>query len=195
MNKIPLFLCALLFSFCSVAQNVFIKRDNKLVGLAQLRNIKIHQNISSKINTGVDSVSIITDVDSLYKSGDTLYVRPWITEEKQAFDSTVNVTIQKIYNPRSKTQIKIPIKEIDVLTGKRRSLSRLFSFVSTAAFISVATSIPLRLSDPNYQAIGNTIFVIAAPTLIVSWTLQATVAKKRYHFDKSRTDKNIWNFN
>lgn len=195
MNKPPLLLVLILFTWCSLAQNVFIKRDNKLVGLSQLRNIKIYQNISYRTSVSADSVNVITDVDSLYKFGDTLVVRPWVTEEKHVFDTAVNVTVQKVYNPRLRTQVKIPISEIDILTGKRRSLSRLFSFISTASFISVATSIPLRLSNPDNQAIGNTIFLIAAPTLVVSWTLQATVAKKRYHFDKKRTDKNVWSFN
>lgn len=187
-----LYISLILLCSFGFSQNVFIKRDNKLVGLDQLKHVKIHQ---IKTSSGKDSVNIITDVDSLYQNGDTLIVRPWVTEERFLNDSTVNITVQKIYNTNSKTLVKIPINEIDMIVGKKRAISKVFGIISTAAFLGVAASIPLRLSNSDNQTIGNTLFVVAAPALIVSWTLQATVAKKRYYFNKSRTDKKIWIFN
>jgi uncharacterized membrane protein len=91
--------------------------------------------------------------------------------------------------------VSIPISEIDKLTGKKRTLSRVLSYVSTVAFLSVAASTGLRLSNSTNQEIGNKMFFVSAPTLIVSWILQATIAKKKYHFDKNRTDKMTWIFN
>jgi hypothetical protein len=181
-----------LIPFCSFSQNVFIKRDNKLTGFDQLKRIKIYQ---YKKSGNSDSVNIITEVDSLYKTGDTLVVRPWIVEERFLKDTTLEVSVQKIYKASSKTLLKIPVNEVDVVVAKKRSISKVFSIASTAAFIAVAASIPLRLGNSDNRTIGNAIFVTAAPILIVSWTLQATIAKKKYHFDKSRTDKAVWIFN
>jgi hypothetical protein len=181
------FSCCLCFS-----QNIFIKRDNKLVELSTLKNLKIHQ---YQVSSGKDSVYRITEVDSLYKSGDTLVVRPWAVEEVQYLDPDADISIQKLYKTGSTSFLKIPISEIDKLVGKKRSLSKVFGILSTVAFIGVATSMPLQLSNSDNQAIGRTLFIVAAPTLILSWTLQATLAKKRYYFDKNRTDKKLWIFN
>jgi hypothetical protein len=183
-----------ILSICSISysQNTFIKSGNKLVELSNLKSIKVHQ---YKLSSGKDSIYQVTDVDSLYKSGDTLIVRPWLTEETYYLDANADITVQKLYKEGSTSLVKIPITEIDRIVGKKRSISKLFSVVSTVAFLGVAASIPLRLSNTDNQNIGSTIFIIAAPALIVSWTLQATVAKKRYHFDKNRTDKKIWVFN
>lgn len=185
-----LFLFFLISSFC-YAQTVSIKRDGKTVQFSQLKSLKIVQN---KLSNGQDSIHIITEVDSVYKSGDTLMVRPWSVEEIYQLDTNVNITTSKIYKEGTKTLLKIPISEIDKITGKKRSISRVLSVVSTIAFVSVAASTVLRLGNTNNQAIGNKMFVISAPTLIVSWLLQATVAKKRYYLDKKRTDKKTWIF-
>jgi hypothetical protein len=192
MNKSRILVCFLFVSFCSLAQNVFIKSGNRLVELSNLKSIKIHQ---YKVSGEKDSVYTLTDVDSLYRSGDTLVVRPWLTEETHYLDPNADITTQKLYKPGSNTLVKIPIIEIDKIVGKKRSLSKTLGIVSTIAFLGVGASIPLRLSNADNQNIGNTLFVIAAPTLIVSWTLQAIVAKKRFHFNKNRTDKKIWVFN
>lgn len=181
----------LFFSFCSNAQNVFIKRDNKLVELSNLKSIKIHQ---YKLSSGKDSVYQVIDVDSLYKSGDTLVVRPWLTEETFYLDPNADVTIQRLYKTGSTSLIKIPIVEIDKIVGKKRALSKALGIISTVAFIGVAASLPLRFANPD-SPVGTNVFLVAAPTLLVSWTLQASVAKKRYHFDKNRTNKKIWMFN
>lgn len=157
-----------------------------------LKHIKIHQ---FKQSNGKDSVFTITEVDSIAKVGDTLLVKPWTVDEVHYLDPNADITITKIAKYKAKEMVKIPINEIDKLVGKKGTLSRALTFISTAAFIGVATSIPLRLGNSDNQAVGNTIFVIAAPALIVSWTLQVTVAKRRYHFDKSRTDKKVWSFN
>lgn len=192
MKSAKLFFFLFLISAFSYSQNVFIKRDNKLVELSQLKSLKIHQFKQSK---GKDSINFITEVDSLYKTGDTLIVRPWSVEEIYQADTNVNITISKVYKEKTKSIVRIPISEIDKLTGKKRSISRVLSYVSTIAFLSVAASTVLRLGNSDNQAIGNKLFFVSAPTLIVSWVLQATLAKKRYHIDKSRTDKKVWLFN
>ncbi|MDZ4664009.1 MAG: hypothetical protein SGJ15_03970 [Bacteroidota bacterium] len=192
MNSIKFLLFFFLISSFSYSQAVSIKRDGKNVHLSQLKSLKILQ---YKLSNGNDSVNIITEVDSVYKVGDTLIVRPWAIEEIYQLDTNVNITTSKIYKEGTKSLVKIPISEIDKLTGKKRSISRVLSFVSTIAFISVAASTVLRLGNSDNQAIGSKVFVISAPTLIVSWVLQATLAKKRYHIDKNRTDKKTWMFN
>jgi hypothetical protein len=192
MNSVRLLFFFFLFSTFSFCQNVSIKKDNKIVQLSQLKSLKI---IHNKQSFGKDSINIITEVDSLYKNGDTLLVRPWSVEETYLLDSNVNVTVSKIYKERTKSLMRIPISEIDKLTGKKKSMSRVLSYVSTIAFLSVAASTALRLSNSTNQEIGKNIFFVSAPTLIVSWVLQATVAKKRYCIDKKRTDKKTWIFN
>ncbi len=180
--------------FCSIylpAQTLFIKRENRLVDLSGIKNLKIHQ---YKLSSGKDSVYSVTDVDSLYKSGDTLIVRPWLTEEIQYLDPAAEITTQKLYRSGSNSWLRIPIKEIDRLTGKKRSISKPLAVISVVGFAGVAASMALRSSASTEQA-GNIILFVSAPTLVLCWTLQATVAKKRYHFDKNRTEKKIWSFN
>lgn len=191
MNLLRLLFFLLLISSFSYSQTVSIKRDGKTVQLSQLKSLKI---IHNKVSNGQDSINITTEVDSVYKSGDTLLVRPWAIEEVYQLDSNVNITTSKIYKQGTKSLVKIPISEIDRVTGKKRSISRVLSVVSTIAFVSVAASTVLRLGNSTNQAIGNKMFVISAPTLIVSWVLQATIAKKRYHIDKKRSDKKTWVF-
>lgn len=190
MGKVFILLAFVLAS-SSFAQNIFIKRENKLVDLSGIKNLKIHQ---YKSNSGKDSIYTVTDVDSLYKSGDTLLVRPWLTEETQFLDPVADITIQKLYKPGSNAQVKIPIVEIDRLTGKKRSISKPLAVISVVGFVGVAASMAMRSSVSTEQA-GNMVLFVSAPTLVVCWTLQATVAKKRYHFDKNRTEKKIWVFN
>jgi hypothetical protein len=182
----------LYLSFNLQGQTTFIKSGNSLTELSNLKSVKIHH---YKLSSGKDSIYQVTDVDSLYKSGDTLVVRPWLTEETFYLDPNADVTVQKLYKAGSTSLVKIPIVEIDRIVGKKRSISKLLSVISTVAFLGVAASIPLRLSNTDNQNLGSTLFIIAAPTLIVSWTLQATVAKKKYHFDKNRTNKAVWTFN
>jgi hypothetical protein len=145
------------------------------------------------LSFGKDSIYQVADVDSLYKSGDTLIVRPWVVEETHYLDPVAEVNIQRLYKPGTNT-LKIPIIEIDKITGKKRSISRPLAFISVAAFVGVATSMVLRANAGTAQT-GNMVLFVSAPTLVVCWTLQATVAKKRYHFNKNRTDKKIWTFN
>ncbi len=175
------------------SQNVFIKRDNKLVDLSNLKNLKIFE---YKTSNEKDSINFITEIDSVYKTGDTLFVRPFAIDEVHYLDPNADVTVTRIFKETSRTIVKIPIDNIDQLVGKKRSVSRILSWVSSIAFVSIAASIPLRLgNNDDNRAVGNAIFLTAAPTLILSWTLSATVAKKHYHFNKSRTDKKIWVFN
>ncbi len=186
-----IYIILIFFSSFSYSQTVSIKRDGKIVKLSHLKSLKIIQN---KLSNGQDSINITTEVDSVYKSGDTLIVRPWSVEEIYQLDTNVNITTSKIYKQGTRTLVRIPISEIDKLTGKKRSVSRVLSYVSTIAFVSVAASTVLRLGNSDNQIIGRKLFVISAPTLIVSWVLQATIAKKRYHIDRKRTDKKTWLF-
>jgi hypothetical protein len=190
MSKL-LFLLFLFFVSPSFSQNIFIKKENKLVELSGLKNLKIHQ---YKLSFGKDSIYQITEVDSLYKKGDTLVVRPWVVEETHYLDPVAEINIQRLYKPNINTFVKIPIIEIDKITGKKRSISRPMAFISVAAFIGVASSMVLRAKARTEQT-GNAILLVSAPTLVVCWTLQTTVAKKRYHFDKNRTNKKVWVFN
>ena len=70
----------------------------------------------------------------------------------------------------------------------------MYPVISVVGFVGVAASMAMRSSVSTEQA-GNMVLFVSAPTLVVCWTLQATVAKKRYHFDKNRTEKKIWVFN
>ncbi|MBK7819166.1 MAG: hypothetical protein IPJ60_17740 [Sphingobacteriaceae bacterium] len=192
MNSIKLLVFFILISSFSYSQTVSIKRDGKTVELSKLKSLKIIQN---KTSNGKDSINITTEVDSVYKSGDTLIVRPYSIEEVFQLDSNVNITTSKVYKEGTKSLVKIPISEIDKLTGKNRSLSRALSYVSTVAFLGVGASTVLRFGNTTNQQIGSKLFYVSAPTLIASWILQATLAKKKFYIDKSRTDKKTWIFN
>jgi len=191
MNKISILLFFTLGSVCSFSQTVFIKSNNKLADLSSLKSTKVYQ---YQLSSGKDSIYRITDVDSLYKHGDTLVVRPWLIEETHYLDPNAEISTQKLFKASSKQTIKIPIVEIDKIVGKKRAITKVLNVVSTAAFLGVAASIPMRFSKPDNPDAKN-LFLVAAPTLLVSWTLQATIAKKRYHFDRNRTKKRTWIFN
>ena len=158
--------------------------------LDQLKNLKIHQ---YKQSNGTDSVYIVTEPYSMSKSGDTLVVKPYAVDEVHYLDTNNHITIQRIAKENSNELIKIPINEIDKLVGKKRSISRPLSWLSTIAFIGVGASFILRMGNNDVRLIGNKVFLTSAPVLLLSWTLQATVAKKHYNFNGKGKSK--WVFN
>ena len=172
MKSLKILFFLFLISSFSYSQSVSIKRDGKTVQLLQLKNLKIIQNITSN---GHDSINITTEVDSVYKSGDTLLVRPWSIEEVYQLDTNVNITTTKVYREGTKSLVRIPISEVDKITGKKRSVSRVLSYVSTIAFLSVAASTVLRLGNTDNQAIGTNVFYFSAPTSIVPCNTQLTI--------------------
>jgi hypothetical protein len=102
-------------------------------------------------------------------------------------------TITTEYNFNSLQGVKIPLKEISRIKGKRQPVAFILGTLTTLSYIGFITSPFIARQEENYQ-FGLTLLRISAPVLITAWPLYYILGKKKYHFDSRRSNKKIWSF-
>ena len=171
---------------------VMIRQGIKLLNLNSYDEHAILQNISSN---GQDSISTLIYSYSISYKKDTLLVVPEDVSRYRYMDTINAYTESFDYAKTTTITLKIPINQIESIKAKRQPLSKITGGITAVSYVALICSPFIAMSKNDAVAdFGVGLFLVAVPTIAISWSINGFYAKKRFHFDRNKTHKDIWKF-
>lgn len=173
-------------------QRIMIRQGIKLVNLTSYDEHAILQN---SVSRGQDSISTLIYSYSIGYKKDTLLVIPEDVSRYRYMDTINAYTESFDYAKTTTITLKIPINQIESIKAKRQPLSKITGGITAASYVALICSPFIAMNKNDAVAdFGVALFLVAVPTIAISWSINGFYAKKRFHFDKSRTHKDVWKF-
>lgn len=173
-------------------QPVIIHKGTKRMNLNHYDEFSV---IYTKTSKGQDSLNIQIFTSEMRYKKDTLIIKPTDLNMYRFMDTINAYSETKDFAPTTTITIKIPTKEIESIKSKKQPLSKITGGIASVSYVSLLCSPFIAMSqNSSVSNFGIGLFLVSAPVLAISWSINGIYAKKRFYFDPERTHKKIWKF-
>jgi sulfur carrier protein ThiS len=178
-------------TYTSLEQSVLVKKGKKYYDLNEFNGIDLVQYV---VRNNQDSLRIEIHGDSISKSGDTLFIRPWSVDEYRYVIDNKPSSSRIYYDHPTTTMIKIPIKEIASIKMQRQPFCFMMSSLVAASILGTFAGIAISSNTDNSNHTGDIIAISSYATWVVSLSARLAWGNIRMKFDPTRTHKKVWIF-